>query len=118
MSESKPIPVSKKCRVCKEEKLLSEFDFSNKAKDKRCSICKTCEEERRYTESGFCCGGPGHTNTCLINKTLITISYELDCFLARVQNGLPVPPNIIEIMYQIIKQNEINEKSYDEQGTS
>ena len=109
VSKSNP-PVSKICRVCKQEKLLSEFDLSNKSKDKRASVCKICEEEKIKTES-ICCSRPGHTNRCLINKTLVTIHYELDCFLARVQNGLPVPPDIIEIMYNIIKQNEINEKS-------
>ena len=109
MSKLNP-PISKKCSVCKQEKLLSEFDLSNAAKDNRASACKICEEEKIKTES-ICCRVPGHTNRCLINKTLVTISYELDCFLARVQNGLPVPPDIIEIMYNIIKQNELNEKS-------
>jgi hypothetical protein len=105
-------PISKKCCLCKQERLLSEFDLTNKSKDKHASICKTCERER-HIES-ICCGGPGHTNRCLMNKTCITLYYELDCFLARVQNRLPVPPDIIEIMYKIIKQNEVNEK----QGTS
>lgn len=56
-------PITKRCRICKLERLLSEFDFANKAKDKRASICKTCEEERRYTES-VCRSGPEHTNSC------------------------------------------------------
>jgi hypothetical protein len=32
-SKLNPPPISKKCRVCSEEKLLSEFDLSNKSKD-------------------------------------------------------------------------------------
>jgi len=59
------------------------------------------------TDPEFCCEGPGHTNSC-VNKTLTVMYYELECFLICVQNGLPVPPNIIELIYEIIKQNEIN----------
>jgi hypothetical protein len=33
--------------------------------------------------------------------------YELDSFLARVENGMPVPAEILELMHEIIKQNEI-----------
>ena len=32
---NKPIPVDKKCRVCKMRKLLSEFDINDKARGKR-----------------------------------------------------------------------------------
>lgn len=65
----------------------------------------------------FCCDGPGHTNAllmCLINKTLDVMSWELDCFLARVQYGLAVSPYIIEVMREIIRQDEINKKVYDD----
>jgi len=107
--QDQPIPIEKKCSRCGEIKLLSEFDIAHKSTDDRAAICKTCERNRREEDSEFCCDGPGHTNTCLINKTLVTIYYELDVFLARIQNGLFIPPDIIELMYEIIKQNAINE---------
>ena len=43
---AKSIPINKKCRICKEEKLLSEFHFSDKSRDQRAATCKTCMEER------------------------------------------------------------------------
>jgi hypothetical protein len=45
-----------------------------------------------------------------VNKTLEVMACELDCFLARVQNGLDLPPFIIEIMTEIVKQDEINKR--------
>src|SRR5215469_7628056 len=53
--EDEPIPVDKECPVCKEHKLLSEFDLAHKSSDKRAPICKTCEEEKRKADSEFCC---------------------------------------------------------------
>jgi hypothetical protein len=44
---AKPIPVDKKCRVCKTRKFLSEFGINDKAHDKRATTCKTCMEERK-----------------------------------------------------------------------
>src|SRR5215469_8252903 len=108
--EDEPIPVDKECPVCKKRKLLSEFVLAHKSSDKRASICKICEEEKRKVDSEFCCDGPVHTNTCLINKTLDVMSWELDCFLARVQNELAVRPYIIEIMREVIRQDGINKK--------
>ena len=46
--EDEPIPVDKECPVCKEHKLLSEFDLAHKSSDKRAPICKTCEEESKF----------------------------------------------------------------------
>ena len=81
MSEPNPnTPISKRCKRCKQVKLFSDFDFSSKSKDKRAATCKSCMEER-----GIICEGPPHTNTCIIEKTLTVMYYELDCFLARCQ---------------------------------
>jgi hypothetical protein len=72
----------------------------------------TCENEKRETDPNFCCSGGdfGHANDCIIIKILHVVGCELDCLLARVQNGLTIPPNIIEIMREIIRQNEINQE--------
>lgn len=53
----KPIPIDKTCRLCGQRKLLCEFDFSNKAKDKRAATCKNCMEKKDEQEPdyGACC---------------------------------------------------------------
>jgi hypothetical protein len=43
-SESLPPPINKRCRSCKEVKLLMDFDFSQRSKDKRKQVCKGCKE--------------------------------------------------------------------------
>ncbi|MGA9154672.1 MAG: hypothetical protein WBZ36_29160 [Candidatus Nitrosopolaris sp.] len=50
-------PISKRCRNCKEEKLLCEFDFSNKAKDKHVATCKSCvlKKDQNDEPYGACC---------------------------------------------------------------
>ena len=113
-SQDEPIPIDKECSMCKQRKLLSEFDIAHKSSDNRTSLCKSCEQEKRETDSEFCCDGPGHTNQCLTDKTLEVMSCELDCFLARVQNGLRLTDFIRGIMIEIIKQDEINQRARDE----
>ena len=36
----KPIPISQKCRTCRQEILVSEFDFSDRARDKRAALVR------------------------------------------------------------------------------
>jgi hypothetical protein len=102
-------PIDKQCKKCGETKLLSEFDWLPKSEDKHNSICKACERKMQETDEESSCEGPGHTNSCVINKTLTVMYHELELFLIRVQNGLFVPPDIRELMIEIMKQNEINE---------
>jgi CBS domain-containing protein len=100
--KSKPIPVDKKCRVCKMRKLLAEFEINDKARDKRATICKTCMEERkRETE----CDQSGHTDVCIKNKFLIGVFNQLDCLLAFVESGMTVPDDILDIMHEIMEQD-------------
>ena len=111
MTLEEPNPINKKCGLCNQYKLLSEFDYSQTANDRRALFCKECESERRETDDNCCCSGGdhGHTNDCIIIKTLHTTTHELDCLLARVQNGLPLTPKIRAIMNEIIRQDEINQ---------
>ena len=50
-------PVDKNCGMCRKRLLLSEFDYSQSAKDRRALFCVTCENEKRETDSDFCCSG-------------------------------------------------------------
>ena len=37
-----PIPISKKCGLCKSVKLLNQFEIDDKTKDKHATNCKDC----------------------------------------------------------------------------
>src|SRR5437016_1339925 len=39
-NKQRPIPISKKCRLCKTVKLLNQFEVDDKTKDKHSTICK------------------------------------------------------------------------------
>jgi hypothetical protein len=38
------------------------------------------------------------------------VGCELDCLLARIQNGIPLAPQIRAIIEEILKQNEIDQR--------
>ena len=42
MINTRPIPISKKCKLCKTIKLLNEFEIDEEKKDKHAAICKEC----------------------------------------------------------------------------
>ena len=43
-----PIPISKKCTLCKSVKLLNQFEIDDKAKDKHAAICKDCVTKQSH----------------------------------------------------------------------
>ena len=43
-----PIPISKKCRLCKSVKLLNQFEIDDKAKDNHAAICKDCVTKQSH----------------------------------------------------------------------
>ena len=60
-----PIPVTRKCRDCKQIRLLSEFELLEKSKSERADTCKTCEE-KSYSGIGCC---HGHFELFVIQST-------------------------------------------------
>src|SRR5215469_9634378 len=42
MINTRPIPISKKCKLCKTIKLLNDFEIDEEKKDKHAAICKEC----------------------------------------------------------------------------
>jgi hypothetical protein len=46
------------------------------------------------------------------NKFLIGVFHQLDCLLALVDTGMPVPDDILDIMCEIMRQDEANKKAY------
>jgi len=69
---------------------------NDKARDKRATTCKTCMEERKAETE---CDESGHTDVCIKNKFLIGVFNQLDSPLALVENGMPVPGDILDISY-------------------
>ena len=112
----KPIPISKKCKCCKQVKLLSDFEFdvSLPTKDHRAVTCNTCmkkfevEEEEGEEEQG-------HTTDCIENKFLLAVATQLDALLALSQNGMLIPDEILEQMFTIVAQDERNMKDLEKE---
>ncbi|MGA9149983.1 MAG: hypothetical protein WBZ36_05345 [Candidatus Nitrosopolaris sp.] len=92
-------PISKKCRICKEEKLLCEFEFSDKAKDKRVSTCKNCvgKKDEQEPDYGACC--QYHlvvTNTYNQLDLLLQVIETLQC------NKVEIPRELLAKMFRIV----------------
>lgn len=81
----KPIPVTKKCHVCKQLKLLSTLDMSLKTKDHRARTCNSCMEE----EECNC-----HSADCIEGRFLQAVEAQLDTLLALAENGMLIPDEI------------------------
>jgi len=92
----KTIPISKRCRICKEKKLFSEFDINDKIKDKHDTICKSCIENEDQTP---------HTSDYITSKFLLSVYDQLDCLLAVVENGVELPDDILELLSEIVDQD-------------
>ena len=96
----KPIPINKKCSVCKQLKLLSEFvlDMSLKTKDHRSKVCNSCiAEDCNY-----------HTEDCVQGKFMDAVYAQLETLKAMAENGVLIPDEILELMVTISEQDERN----------
>jgi hypothetical protein len=107
----KPIPINKRCSVCKQIKLLSEFEFdiSLKTKDHRAVTCNSCMQESEAEEQG-------HTADCIESKFLLAVATQLETLLALTENGMVIPDEILDLMCNILEQDEKNMKDLDEKG--
>ncbi len=106
-SQSKvPIPpIEKKCRVCKERKLLLDFEIDQKNKDKHENICKSCVTKVEEDDH--------HSPDCITNKFLIGVYTQLECLLALVEDGVELPDEILEILGEIVTQDIKNKDVSD-----
>ena len=96
--KTKPIPIppiEKKCRICKERKLLLNFDINGKTKDKRKNICKSCMASAEDDQTP-------HTSDYITGKFLVSVYDQLDCLLALTENGVELPDEILEVMGEIV----------------
>jgi hypothetical protein len=97
--KTKPIPVSKRCRTCKEEKLLSEFDFSSKSKSKRVATCKTCMDEKESVDHLGCC--TPHFEQMVIEATFQQLDTVLQMVDVLQSSGVEIPKELLEKLFQI-----------------
>jgi hypothetical protein len=104
----KPIPISKRCSICKKIKLLSEFrfDISLKTKDHRAITCNSCMQQSEAEEQG-------HSADCIENKFLLAVATQLDALLALAENGMLIPDEILDLMCNIMEKDEKNVKDLD-----
>src|SRR5215467_7526181 len=75
MVSARPIPISKKCRLCKLFKLLNEFEIDEEKKDKHAAICK---------EPSLCSCS---CDKCIDGKIVKTAFSSMELLLARIESG-------------------------------
>jgi hypothetical protein len=100
-------PISKCCRLCEENKLLSEFDFSNRARDKHTAVCKNCVE-KKY--EGACC--QHHFEEMMINNTYNQLDMLLRVVEALQYGGGEIQTELLKRMY-LISHKGGNRCTYD-----
>lgn len=93
----KPIPISQKCRTCRQEILVSEFDFSDRARDKRAATCKSCMEEKDDEPLGACC--QNHFEEMVTISSYNQLSILLQIIEALQYNEVEIPRDSYQLFY-------------------
>jgi RecJ-like exonuclease len=93
-----PIPICKKCRLCKGVKLLNQFEIDDKTKDKHAAICKDCftKQSLLSTQQQSVCSCI--CERCTDGKIVKTAFSAVELLLTRVEKGL----NLSEDMLMMI----------------
>jgi hypothetical protein len=93
-----PIPISKKCSLCKSVKLLNQFEIDDKTKDKHATICKVCftKQSLQSTQQPSVCSCI--CERCTDGKIVKTAFSAVELLLTRLENGL----NLSEEMLMMI----------------
>jgi hypothetical protein len=89
------IPVDKKCRLCREVKLLTEYDFSKKSKDGRQQVCKMCKERKEHKICTCPC------DNCKDEKLLEATYSLMEFVLTRIDEGLVVSNDFSELVMML-----------------
>jgi hypothetical protein len=90
-----PIPICKKCRLCKGVKLLNQFEIDDKTKDKHATICKDCfvKQSLQSTQQSSVCSCV--CERCTDGKIVKTAFSALELLLTRVENGLTLSEEML-----------------------
>ncbi len=96
-----PIPISKKCRLCKSAKLLNQFEIDDKTKDKHAAICKDCfvkqsllSKQQPSVCSCIC-------ERCTDGKIVKTAFSAVELLLTRVEKGLNLSEDILMMISRL-----------------
>jgi hypothetical protein len=89
MTSTQPIPISKKCGLCKTIKLLNEFEIDEEKKDKHAAICKECMEKHQPSICSCSC------DKCIDGKIVKTAFSSMELLLARIENGLQLSDDML-----------------------
>ena len=86
--KTRPIPISKICRLCKSVKLLNQFEIDDKTKDKHTAICKDCFVKQPSVRSCIC-------EKCTDDKIVKTAFSALELLLTRVEKGIDISEEML-----------------------
>jgi len=89
MVSARPIPISKKCRLCKTIKLLNEFEIDEEKKDKHAAICKDCMTKHEPFICSCSC------DKCIDGKIVKTAFSSMELLLARIESGLELSDDML-----------------------
>jgi hypothetical protein len=89
MTSTQPIPISKKCGLCKTIKLLNEFEIDEKKKDKHAAICKECIAKHQPSICTCSC------DRCIDGKIVKTALPSMELLLTRIENGLELSEDML-----------------------
>jgi hypothetical protein len=114
-SESLPPPIDKKCHDCKKTKILSEYDFSKKAKDGRAQTCKECRQLKEYQNETCLCS----CDSCKDRKLLEATASMIKLILTRLyeDEGLKVSNHfrrlVVELASELLDKEEARSSKKD-----
>ena len=94
------VPIDKVCRICKQKKLLTEFEINESTKDRHDIICKDCNTKGA---DGACCAY--HFQEMAVSYTYAQLALTLNVVEALQQNRIEIPSELLDRMYQIIQRS-------------
>jgi len=90
MTSTRPIPISKKCGLCKTIKLLNEFEIDEEKKDRHAAICKECMAKHQEPSICSCI-----CDKCIDGKIVKTAFSSMELLLTQIENGLELSEDML-----------------------
>jgi hypothetical protein len=85
-----PIPIEKICKICKEKKLLNQFEINNRTKDRHATTCKDCSAKNQPSICTCTC------EKCVDGRIMKTAFSSMELLLSRMENGrLKLPDEML-----------------------
>ena len=101
-------PVDKRCKICNQIKLLAEFEFNDKKRDKHESVRKDCVQKQEEAIDHSC----GICYNCIESEYLQGIYHSLVSLLGHVKRkNVCVPGPILDAIIEIVKEDAANHEN-------